>query len=290
MENKEPATEELIETFFKERLDFKEVPEEMKNIMNFDSLLKRAELKMKKKKQELEPEPVITKVIDEEEGSGSEFYTDDEESLTPALLSPKERRRGRSKKGESVLSSSFCTGRRASNPGRNLSNLKPIVQDAETQTVRRSDQLEQTQHTTSDKSRYAESQMLERAASTQNGNSSKPALDSAYDLLVLRFVFHAIVHILSVVAEGWLKGGLNTFLGDQRIFAVIRAPTGSMSATTLAMLVAVGNVLCRLMTMIGAALLLRGLMKILSKHCPPKILPEWAQTDGQAAQAARPRG
>jgi len=51
----------------------------MKNIMNFDSLLKRAELKMKKKKQELEPEPVITKVTDEEEGSGSEFYTDDEE-------------------------------------------------------------------------------------------------------------------------------------------------------------------------------------------------------------------
>jgi len=79
LENKEPATEELIETFFKERLDFKEVPEEMKNIMNFDSLLKRAELKMKKKKQELEPEPVITKIIDEEEGSGSEFYTDDEE-------------------------------------------------------------------------------------------------------------------------------------------------------------------------------------------------------------------
>jgi hypothetical protein len=43
IENKDPPTEVLIEAFFKERLDFKEVPEDMKNIMKFDVLLKRAE-------------------------------------------------------------------------------------------------------------------------------------------------------------------------------------------------------------------------------------------------------
>jgi len=34
--NTDPSTEELIETFFKERLDFKEVPASQQNIMNFD--------------------------------------------------------------------------------------------------------------------------------------------------------------------------------------------------------------------------------------------------------------
>lgn len=74
-----PETPDLIEAFFTERLRFTPVPEEKKNILGFDKLLNRNLQKWRKKKVELEPEAVTTEVVQDQDGSGSEFYTDDEE-------------------------------------------------------------------------------------------------------------------------------------------------------------------------------------------------------------------
>ena len=78
----EKDTPDIIERFFIERLNFKEPPANQKNIMKFDTLLRRAHHKLRSKNRS-EPEPVTTVVEadkDEDDKEASDgLYTDDEE-------------------------------------------------------------------------------------------------------------------------------------------------------------------------------------------------------------------
>jgi len=70
----------VIECFFVEKLTFKEPPENHRNIMKFDGMMRKAHHRAKQSKKSI-PEPVYTEVrqIQDGESSYEEFYTDDEE-------------------------------------------------------------------------------------------------------------------------------------------------------------------------------------------------------------------